>query len=174
MKICVIAQLICSFLYFLFIIVPPFILGEPVFQAFDGKNPTIVAIFASLTAVFAIINIKYGSIKKKTIENEDARHRLWKEALSIKLCLIPMFVVNFFFGIVSLFLAAPFFSLLAVAVAVMCLLSSSCYTIPIINHAGETGTLKKSYCTILVLTQLVPITDALGLIVYKRFLRNKG
>lgn len=175
MKFLVAGQLISSYLY-LFAIVLPLIIGEPLLAAFNGMGINIIIILGLINIAFAVGNIAGGFKKRKTIESESTQKDLYKNAMLIKLLTIPMFCANFYLGVVYLafgmFFVVTLPIVLLAVVAYGTMLSSSCYSIILILYAGKTQMIKKVRCSLLVVTQLVFVMDIIGFLVFRRDFKN--
>ena len=133
-----------------------------------------VFLFSLLILLLSVCNLIAAARVKKRLNDPAIRSTIWKLVVSMKLIAIPMFVVNFLYGIIYgvfsvIFVFTAPIVLMEILVAMM---ASSGYCIALILHARKQGKISTGTAVLQVISQFIYVVDVISLFFIRKTVKE--
>ena len=128
-----------------------------------------VFLFSLLILLLSVCNLIAAVRVKKRLNDPAIRSTIWKLVVSMKLIAIPMFLVNFLYGIIY-----GVFSVIFVFTAPIVLMemASSGYCIALILHARRQGKISTGTAVLQVISQFIYVVDVISLFFIRKTVKE--
>lgn len=127
-----------------------------------------IFLFSLLILLLSICNLIAAARVKKRLNDPAIRSTIWKLVVAMKLIAIPMFLINFLYGIIYgvfsvIFVFTAPIVLMEILVAWFAMMASSGYCIALILHARKQGAISTGTAVWQVISQFIYVVDVISL-----------
>ncbi|MDD6470413.1 MAG: hypothetical protein PUF64_04765 [Butyricicoccus sp.] len=136
-----------------------------------------VFLFSLLILLLSVCNLIAAVRVKKRLNDPAIRSTIWKMVVSMKLIAIPMFLVNFLYGIIYgvfsvIFVFTAPIVLMEILVAWFAMMASSGYCIAFILHARRQGKISTGTAVLQVISQFIYVVDVISLFFIRKTVKE--
>ena len=133
--------------------------------------------FGGLILLFAVCNLICAVVICRRLFDPAVRKTLWRWIVAMKLVAIPMFLLNFAFGLLSGLATMIIIVLLPVVliqmlVAWFAMMASSGYCIALILHARKQGKISTGTAVWQVISQFIYVADVISLFFIRKTVKK--
>ena len=134
-------------------------------------------LFSLLILLLSVCNLIAAARVKKRLNDPAIRSTIWKLVVSMKLIAIPMFLVNFLYGIIYgvfsvIFVFTAPIVLMEILVAWFAMMASSGYCIALILHARSQGKISTGTAVRQVISQFIYVVDVISLFFIRKTVKE--
>ncbi len=127
-----------------------------------------VFLFSLLILLLSICNLIAAAHVKKRLNDPAVRSTIWKLVVAMKLIAIPMFLINFLYGIIYgvfsvIFVFTAPMVLMEMLVAWFAMMASSGYCIVLVLYARKQGKIGTGTAVWQVISQFIYVVDVISL-----------
>ena len=136
-----------------------------------------VFLFSLLILLLSICNLIAAARVKKRLNDPAIRSAIWKCIIAMKCIAIPMFLLNFFFGMIYGMFTLIFpmtlpVVLLQILVAWFAMMASSGYCIALILYARRQGKISTGTAVLQVISQFIYVVDVISLFFIRKTVKE--
>ena len=133
--------------------------------------------FGGLILLFAVCNLICAIVMRRQLSDPAVRKKLWRWVVVMKLVAIPMFLLNFFFGLLSGLATMVIIVLLPVVllqmlVAWFAMMASSGYCIALVLYARKQGAISTGTAVRQVISQFIYVVDVISLFFIRKTVKE--
>lgn len=133
--------------------------------------------FSLLILLLSVCNLIAAARVKKQLNDPAIRSTIWELVVSMKLIAIPMFLVNFLYGIIYgvvsvIFVFTAPIVLMEILVAWFAMMASSGYCIALILHACRQGKISTGTAVLQVISQFIYVVDVISLFFIRKTVKE--
>ena len=143
----------------------------------QGTDKDIFQMGLFLILLLSVCNLIAAARVKKRLNDPAIRSTIWKLVVSMKLIAIPMFLVNFLYGIIYgvfsvIFVFTAPIVLMEILVAWFAMMASSGYCIALIVHARKQGKISTGTAVLQVISQFIYVVDVISLFFIRKTVKE--
>ena len=132
-----------------------------------------VFLFSLLILLLSVCNLIAAARVKKRLNDPAICSTIWKLVVSMKLIAIPMFLVNFLYGIIyGVFSVIFVFTAPIVLIAWFAMMASSGYCIALILHTCRQGKISTGTAVRQVISQFIYVVDVISLFFIRKTVKE--
>ena len=136
-----------------------------------------VFLFWLLIGPLAICNLICAAVMSRRLSGPEVRQTLWRCIVAMKCIAVPMFLLNFFFGVIYGMFTLIFpmtlpVVLLQMLVAWFAMMASSGYCIALILHARKQGAIGTGTAVWQVISQFIYVADVISLFFIRKTVKK--
>ena len=146
-------------------------------EALSGYFVLGVFLFSLLILLLSICNLIAAARVKKWLNDPAIRSAIWKLVVAMKLIAIPMFLVNFLYGIIYgvftvIFVFTAPIVLMEILVAWFVMMASSGYCIALVLYARKQGKIGTGTAVRQVISQFIYVVDVISLFFIRKTVKE--
>ena len=136
-----------------------------------------VFLFSLLILLLSVCNLIAAARVKKRLNDPAIRSAIWKLVVAMKLIAIPMFLVNFLYGMIYgvfsvIFVFTAPIVLMEILVAWFAMMASSGYCIALILYARKQGAIGTGTAVRQVISQFIYVVDVISLFFIRKTVKE--